>query len=67
MHMMPPGQPLWLTLSGSNNPCFEHISVVSKVFEPLVSLYDVEIILNLKVNMVLILWNDWKTGPGRLI
>ena len=32
---MPPDLALWLTPTSSNCPCFEHISMVSKVYEPL--------------------------------
>ena len=32
---LPPDLALWLTLSGSNYPCLEQISMVPKMFEPL--------------------------------
>ena len=40
---MPPDLALWLTLISSNYPCFEHIFMVPKVFEPLKLYYTCEV------------------------
>ena len=34
-HYLLPDQTPWLTLSGSNYPCFEQLSMVPKIFQPL--------------------------------